>query len=226
MIGAKKLTWNTVFQSPVVSRQLSRPPPSPLGEIAALLTSACSRPPCAFSRSFITAMASSVLSGSARSTWMWSSGPASQGQASGKAMTRAGDHAPAGRGEALDRGVANAARCAGQDQGLAVLIGDRDMRGKVALGAARIEPGLGQGRVRRASPEHDPVMQPEGAGARTRSRAASADSRANNGGASPPCRQALRSGADSRFERGALDQWRDWCEAQAPIRLSRWRVAK
>ena len=71
MIGAKKFTWNTVIQSRwSVSRLLSLAPPSPFGEIAALLTSAFSLPPCAFSRSFITAMASSVLSGSARSTWM------------------------------------------------------------------------------------------------------------------------------------------------------------
>jgi len=59
-------------------------PPSPLGEIAALLTSAFSLPPCARSRSFISAMARIVLSGSPRSTRTWSSGPASQGQSSGK----------------------------------------------------------------------------------------------------------------------------------------------
>ncbi len=41
MIGAKKLTWNTCCQtSSVVSIELIRLPPSALGEIAALLTSA------------------------------------------------------------------------------------------------------------------------------------------------------------------------------------------
>ena len=45
-------------------------PPSPFGEIAALLTSAFSLEPCALSRFFISAMAPSVLSGSPRSTWM------------------------------------------------------------------------------------------------------------------------------------------------------------
>jgi hypothetical protein len=46
MIGAKKLTWKTCVQ---VSRSVStlprREPPGPFGEIAALLTSACSVPP-------------------------------------------------------------------------------------------------------------------------------------------------------------------------------------
>ena len=46
MMGAKKLTWNTVFQSSMaVSMESIRSPPAPLGEIAALLTSARSRPP-------------------------------------------------------------------------------------------------------------------------------------------------------------------------------------
>jgi len=58
----------------------SRLPPAPLGEIAALLTSACSSP---LSRSLISVIAASVLSGSARSTRTWSSGPASHGQFSG-----------------------------------------------------------------------------------------------------------------------------------------------
>ena len=45
MIGAKKLTWNTCCQtSMAVSIEPSRAPPSALGEIAALLTSACSSP--------------------------------------------------------------------------------------------------------------------------------------------------------------------------------------
>src|SRR5918998_985137 len=55
-------------------------PPSALGETAALLTSACNSP---WMRSLISAMAWRVLSASARSTWMWSSGPASHGQFSG-----------------------------------------------------------------------------------------------------------------------------------------------
>ena len=38
-------------------------------------------------------------------------------------VARAGDDAPAGRGEALDRGMADAARGAGQDQRLALGVG-------------------------------------------------------------------------------------------------------
>src|SRR5262249_53551395 len=48
----------------------------------ALLTSACSSPP---RRCLISSVAPSVLSGSARSTWIWSSGPIAHGQFSGKA---------------------------------------------------------------------------------------------------------------------------------------------
>src|SRR5215467_9181406 len=59
-----------------------RLPPSPLGEMPALLTSACNSP---LSRCLISLMARSVLSASARSTWMWSSGPIAHGQFSGKA---------------------------------------------------------------------------------------------------------------------------------------------
>src|SRR5262245_55997195 len=82
MIGAKKLTWNTCCQtSSVVSIEESRLPPSALGEIAALLTSACNSP--SVSRRLISSMACPVFSGSARSTWMWSSGPISHGQFSG-----------------------------------------------------------------------------------------------------------------------------------------------
>ena len=52
----------------------------------------------------------------------------------GKAVTRAGDHPPASRGEALHRRVADAPGRAGQDQGLALFI--RDLRpGKIGPGA-------------------------------------------------------------------------------------------
>ena len=61
-----------------------RAPPDALGEMPALLTSAFSREPCAFSRSRISPMALAVSTGEERSTWMWSSGPISQGQFSGK----------------------------------------------------------------------------------------------------------------------------------------------
>src|SRR5262249_48675953 len=84
MIGAKKLTRKTWVQvSRSVSTVPSRPPPLPFGEIAALLTSACSSPPS--SRFLISATARMVSSESARSTWMWSSGPASHGHSSGNA---------------------------------------------------------------------------------------------------------------------------------------------
>src|SRR6266404_6255885 len=81
MIGAKKLTLNTWLQVSV-SIEPSRLPPSAFGEIAALLTSACSAP--LSSRSRISAIARVVSAWSARSTWIWSSGPASHGQSSGK----------------------------------------------------------------------------------------------------------------------------------------------
>ena len=82
MIGAKKFTRKTWSQtSTVVSIEDSREPPSAFGEIAALFTSACNSP--FSSRSLISAIAATVPAGSARSTWMWSSGPISQGQFSG-----------------------------------------------------------------------------------------------------------------------------------------------
>ena len=69
MIGAKKFTWNTCCQtSCVVSSEQSRSPPSALGEIAALLTSACSSPsvePLLDLGDRLVGVASS-----ARSTWM------------------------------------------------------------------------------------------------------------------------------------------------------------
>src|SRR6185437_7725861 len=78
----KKFTWNTWCQtSMVVSSEPSRAPASALGEMAALLTSACNS--LLSSRRLISSIASSVLASSARSTWMWSSGPASHGQFSG-----------------------------------------------------------------------------------------------------------------------------------------------
>jgi hypothetical protein len=84
-IGAKKLIWNTSFQSSiVVSIELSRDPSGPFGETAALLTSASRRLSWSLSRVCISCTASRIPSGSARSTWMWSSGPASHGQFSGK----------------------------------------------------------------------------------------------------------------------------------------------
>src|SRR3954453_6744530 len=82
MIGAKNLTLNTCVQvSRSVSIEPSLEPPAPFGEIAALLTSACSMPPSRRSR--MSEIARVVSAGVARSTWIWSSGPASQGQSSG-----------------------------------------------------------------------------------------------------------------------------------------------
>jgi hypothetical protein len=52
----------------------------------------------------------------------------------GKAVTRAGDHPPASRGEALHRGMPDAAGRAGQDQGLALFIGDLRHSGKIGPG--------------------------------------------------------------------------------------------
>jgi hypothetical protein len=67
MIGAKKFTRNTWFQtSSVVSIDPSLAPPAAFGETAALFTSAWRWPPS--SRRLISAMALRVFSGSARST--------------------------------------------------------------------------------------------------------------------------------------------------------------
>jgi hypothetical protein len=69
MIGAKKLTWKTCVQvSRSVSTEPSREPPGPFGEIAALLTSACSMPPS--SRLRMSVIARAVSRGLPRSTWM------------------------------------------------------------------------------------------------------------------------------------------------------------
>src|ERR1700716_4261560 len=82
MIGAKKLTRKTWLQvSMSVSIEPSRRPPSAFGEIAALLTSACRSPPS--SRSRISEIARVGSAWSARSTWMWASGPAPHGHSSG-----------------------------------------------------------------------------------------------------------------------------------------------
>jgi hypothetical protein len=79
MIGAKKFTWKTWCQSSLLVLSVeSRVPPSAFGDIAALLINACNS--LLSSRRLISAIASFVLSSSARSTWMWSSGPASHGQ--------------------------------------------------------------------------------------------------------------------------------------------------
>ena len=144
MMGAKKLTWNTVFQSSAeVSIVLSLAPPGFFGLIAALLTSACSFEPCSFSFSFISPIATSRSAMLARSTWMWSSGPASHGQSSAKGMPRAGDHPPAGGRKALHRRMADAARRAGKDQRFALAVG-----------------GLGHGLAfRRWAPDCQPVRQ-------------------------------------------------------------------
>jgi hypothetical protein len=67
--GAKKFTWKTFcHSSSEVSMVPRRAPPSPFGEIPALLTSASSREPLAASRSRISATACMVLPASARST--------------------------------------------------------------------------------------------------------------------------------------------------------------
>ncbi len=69
MIGAKKFTRNMWLQvSMSVSIEPSRPPSAAFGEIAALLTSACSAPPS--SRWRISEIARVVSAWSARSTWM------------------------------------------------------------------------------------------------------------------------------------------------------------
>src|SRR5690606_36130152 len=81
MIGAKKLTWKTSRQTCIgVSIEFMRLPPSSLGEIAALLTSASSALPSFISRWRISATAAPTSSGSERSTLMWSSGPDGHGQ--------------------------------------------------------------------------------------------------------------------------------------------------
>ena len=75
------------------------------------------------SRLRISAIARAVSAGSARSTWMWSSGPASHGQSSGKGWREQVMTRQPRRREADHGGVADAAARSGQEQRAARRIG-------------------------------------------------------------------------------------------------------
>src|SRR5215471_15837553 len=137
-----------------------REPPSTFGEMAALLTSACNWP--SGSRRLISAMATEVLSGSARSTWMWSSGPASHGHSSGKAW----------REQVMTRQPAleNRLTVAWPMPRLAP-VSSKVRRGVFGMGVSygaaapsRVEQRPAPGRRQRLAPEFQTVVQPKRAG--------------------------------------------------------------
>ena len=123
MIGAKKFTWNTCCQASHVGLDRAEPRAAlglrrDRGIVDQRVQLAAFEPLLDLLR-----WPASVFSGSARSTWMWSSGPASHGHFSGngcreQVMTRQ----PAA-GKALHRRVADAAACAGQQQCAARRVG-------------------------------------------------------------------------------------------------------
>src|SRR5713226_5885054 len=108
MIGAKKLTLNTWLQvSMSVSIEPSRPPPSAFGEIAALLTSACSAPPSSRPRS-VGVVGKVDLDVILR--------PGVPRAVFREGVPRTGDDAPAGAGKADHGRMADAAAGSGQKQ--------------------------------------------------------------------------------------------------------------
>ena len=121
MMGAKKFTRNTCCQtSSAVSIEESRLPPSALGEIAALLTSACNSP--FSSRCLISEIAAVRVAGLGEidlDVIFRSHLPRAVFR---ERVARAGDHPPAGRREALDGGVADAAACSGEQKRAARLV--------------------------------------------------------------------------------------------------------
>ena len=123
MIGAKKFTWKMWCQSSrEVSIEPSRLPPAALGEIAALLTSACSSP-CR--RLLVSAIACSVFSGSDEIDLDVIFRPGFPRTVFRKRMPRTGNDAPAGGGKTLHRGMADAAACSGEQECTARLVGRR-----------------------------------------------------------------------------------------------------
>ena len=145
MIGAKKFTWNTCCQtSSAVSIEPSRLPPSALGEIAALLTSACSSP--FSSRCLISAIAASRVRRVGEIDLDVILRPHLPRAVLREGVARAGDHAPAGGREALHRRMADAAARAGEQQRAArlVVVRSRHVSSSQALHASsRIQPRLG-----------------------------------------------------------------------------------
>jgi hypothetical protein len=128
MIGAKKLTWNTWLQvSMSVSIEPSRlPPPAAFGEIAALLTSACSSPPSSRSLDLgDRARGVGVVGEVDLDVILRSHLPRAVLR---KRMARAGDDAPAGGREADHGGMADAAAGAGQQQRAARLLLELEIR--------------------------------------------------------------------------------------------------
>src|SRR6516165_3594454 len=120
MIGAKKFTRNTWSQtSMVVSSEERRVPPLALGEIAALLTRACSSP--LSSRCLMSVIAESVRSiGKIDLNMIF--GPHLPRAVLRKRVARAGDDAPPGCRKSLNRGVADATARSSEQEGAARLV--------------------------------------------------------------------------------------------------------
>src|SRR5262249_49008774 len=123
MIGAKKFTRNTWSQtSTVVSIEERRVAPLALGEIAALLTSACSSP---FSRRCLMsarAGGGEGAVGTGKIDLDMISGPHFQGAILRERVARAGNHAPPGRRKSLNSGMADATARSSEQEGAARLV--------------------------------------------------------------------------------------------------------
>jgi hypothetical protein len=176
--------------------------PLPLGGDRHIVDERIQLPPCARSRSFISAMARIVLS-VAEIDLDVVLGACLPRAILGEGVARARDHPPAGGREALDRGVADAARGTGQDQGPALLIGDvRHGVASRSLAAASLA-NIGGERVKGRAGSWSRGLAAKRAGtrcgceagrvrsSRTRSREARGDSRANRPGAAPLRRRKL-----------------------------------
>src|SRR5690348_13294378 len=74
-------------------------------------------------------------------------------------VARAGDHAPAGGGEALDGGVADAAAGSGEKKRAARTIAQWHFRCSNPANRSRIKPRLAPARARMLAPEPNAIMQ-------------------------------------------------------------------
>ncbi len=143
----------------MVSIEDSRVPPSALGEIAALLTSACSSP--SVSRCLISSIARVGVVGIGEIDLDVILRPRFPRAIFRKRMARAGDDAPAGGGEALHRGVADAAAGSGEQQRAARLVGLRLRSPCSTHTSSRIKPRLAPRRAKAFAAELDALVQAE-----------------------------------------------------------------
>ena len=154
MIGAKKFTWNTVIQSRWSRLQAAQPAASlALRRDRRVVDERVQPAALRFQPLLHHGDGRKGVVGIGEIDLDVVLGACLPGAVLREAVARAGDHAPAGRGEALHRGVADAAAGAGQDQRLPLFIRDlRHARQNRPLPPLRIEPRLDERRagVRRA----------------------------------------------------------------------------